>query len=100
MVDILCRELRENAADHAAELISAFRTEGDERVRRLLLAAMCEAKLSEALPVFKEHLGSHDEVIRYWSEQGLQALNTPEARKALGEASLSLGISNSSARTI
>jgi hypothetical protein len=86
LVDIICGELQENAASHAAELIAAFRAEPDERVRRILLGVICEAKLSEALPVFVEHLWSEDESLRYWAEQGLRCLNTHESRKALWEA--------------
>ena len=88
LVDIICGELQDNAAANAAELIAAFRAERDERVRRILLGLICEAKLPEALPVFVEHLRSEDESLRYWSEEGLRALNTPAARKALWEAGL------------
>jgi hypothetical protein len=86
LVDIICAELQQNAASHAAELITAFRAEPDEHVRRILLGIIYEAQLPEALPVFVEHLRSGDEVLRYWSEQGLRSLNTPESRKALWEA--------------
>lgn len=89
MVDILCCELRDHAANHAAEMIAAFVAERDGRVRRILLGIMCEAKLPEALPMFVEHLRSEDESLRCSSERGLRALNTPDARKALWEAGLS-----------
>ena len=86
LVDIICGELQENASSHAAELIAACRAERDERVRRILLGIICEAKLPEALPVFVENLRSEDESLRYWAEAGLRSLNTPESRKALWEA--------------
>ena len=86
LVDIICGELQANAAAHAAELIAAFRAEGAERVRRILLGIICEAKLHEALPLFVEHLRSEDDSLRYWSEQGLRTLDSPEARRALWEA--------------
>jgi len=70
---------------HAAELIAAFNSEPDERLRRILLGILCEARLPEALPVFVEHLRSEDDCLRYWSEQGLRSLNTHESRKVLGE---------------
>jgi hypothetical protein len=89
LVEILCAELRDHAAGHAAELVAACSAEIDERVRGILFGVLCEAKLPEALPVFVEHLRSDDESLRYWSEQGLRALNTPDARKALWQAGLS-----------
>jgi len=52
LVDILCGELRDHAAGHAAELVAACSAERDERVRRILMGVLCEAKLPEALPVF------------------------------------------------
>lgn len=83
LIDIICGELQANAASHAPELIAAFWAERDERVRRILLGVICEVKLPEALPVFVEHLRSKDENLRYWAEEGLRSLNTPESRKAL-----------------
>jgi hypothetical protein len=91
LVDILCGELRENAAAHAAELIAAFQTEPDERVRRILLSVICQARLPEALLVFVEQLHSEDESLRYRSERGLRSLNTPASRKALWEAGRTTG---------
>ncbi len=88
LVEILCAELRDQAAGHAAELVAACSAERDERVRRILFGVLCEAKLPAAFPVFVEHLRSDDESLRYWSEQGLRALNTPDARKALWQAGL------------
>src|SRR5262245_16360871 len=58
LIDILCAELAENAPAHADELIVAVRATTDVRLRSLLLAALCEARLPEALPVFVEHLTS------------------------------------------
>jgi hypothetical protein len=90
LVEIICGELKENAADHAAAaLVEAFRAQSDERVRRILLGIICEARLPEALPVFVENLRSKDESLRFWVERGLRSLNTHEARKALWEAGLS-----------
>ena len=72
----------------AAELIAAFQAQKNERVRCLLLMTFCDAKLQEALPLFVEQLRSEEECLQRWSEMGLRALNTPEARKALWEAGL------------
>jgi hypothetical protein len=89
LVDIICGELRDNAAGHASELIAAFSAERDERVRRILLSILAEARLAEALPVFAEHLRSADESLRYWSEVGLRSLGSPGSRRALWEAGVS-----------
>jgi HEAT repeat protein len=86
LVDIICGELRADAASHAAELIAAFEAESDERLRHILLGVIVEAKLLEALPVYVKNLKSSDEGLREWAEEGLRSLNTPEARKALWEA--------------
>jgi hypothetical protein len=86
LVDIICGELQRNASSHAADLIAAFQAATDERFRRILLGVICEARLPEALPVFVEQLRSEDESLRYWAEQGLRSLNTPDSRKALWEA--------------
>jgi hypothetical protein len=86
LVNAICSDLQDNAATHAAELIAAFRAERNEDVRRILLGIICEAELSEALPLFVEELRSDDECLRHWSEEGLRVLDTPAARKALWEA--------------
>jgi HEAT repeat protein len=84
-VDIICLELVEHAAAHAAELIAAVREEQDQRVRWILLSVLCDAKLPAALPVFVEELQSDDERSRTWAERGLRELDTPESRRALWE---------------
>ena len=86
LVDIICGELQDNAKAHADELIAAFRAATNERLRRILLGIICEAKLEQALPLFVEQLQSDDESLRYWSGHGLRLLNTPDSRRALWEA--------------
>ncbi len=88
LLEIVLGELQDNAAAHAEELIVAFQAQKNQQVRLLLLMTFCDAKLKEAMPLFVEHLRSDDESLRYWSEQGLRALNTPEARKVLWQAGL------------
>jgi hypothetical protein len=90
-VDIICDALRDHAATHTAELITAFRDERDERLKHILLGIICEAKLPDALPVFVDHLQSEDETLRQWSVAGLHALDSPEARKALWQVGLATG---------
>lgn len=86
LVDIICGELEDNAATHAVELLEAFRAEPHEYVRRLLLGIIADAHLTEALPLLVEQLRASDDRLRHWAAEGLRALNTPEARKALWEA--------------
>ena len=86
LVDIISGELQANATAHATELIEVFRAEPDDRVRRILLSIICEARLEEALPVMVEHLRSDDESLRHWAAEGLRGLDTHIARKALSDA--------------
>jgi hypothetical protein len=86
LVDIVCHELHANATAHAAELIAAFRGECDDRVHRILLGIICEARLPEAFPLLVGYLRSDDEGLRYWAIEGLRRLDTPETRKVLSKA--------------
>jgi hypothetical protein len=86
LVDIISGELQANATAHATELIAAFRAERDDRVRRILLSIICEARLEEALPVLVEYLQSDDETLRQWAAEGLRGSDTRIARKALWDA--------------
>lgn len=86
LVDIVIGELQDNAAQHASELIAAFQTEPNERIRHILMGILAEARLPEALPLLVEHLHSTDEQLQHWAAEGLRLLDTPMARKALWEA--------------
>ena len=86
LVDIVCGELQNNASSHGAELLAAFESESDLRVRGILLGIIGEAKLSESLPILVENLRAADESLQVCAERGLRLLNTPESRKALWEA--------------
>ena len=92
LVDIISAELQANATAHAIELIAAFRAERDDRVRRILLGIICEARVPEALPVLVEQLQSDDERLRHWAVEGLRGLDTYSARKALSDAGYRLRI--------
>ncbi|MFI6101139.1 HEAT repeat domain-containing protein [Lentzea sp. NPDC051213] len=53
---------RSHAAEHLAELIEAFRNEGeDQGLRAWLLELIGEARSPEALPILVEHLGHENE---------------------------------------
>lgn len=86
LVDVICGELRDNAATHAEEMIAAFCRETDGRIRCLLLAALGEASVGEAFSLFVEQLRSEDEGLRTWAAFGLHKLDTKEARQALWDA--------------
>lgn len=73
------------AADHVAELSSAYPAEDDHGLRCWLLELLGEARSPEALPVFAEALSSPDDSIRSWGEAGLEKLHTKEARRLLWE---------------
>jgi hypothetical protein len=74
LVDIICGELQANAATHAPELIAAFRAEPNPRLRRILLAIICEARLHEAVPLLKEQMESPDAELRQWAVGALRRL--------------------------
>ncbi len=82
-VDIICMELQDHAADNFVELVEAIHSETDERVKILLLAALAEAGLPEAVPVLTESLHSSLDSLRYWAKFGLEKVGNKEARAAL-----------------
>ncbi len=75
-----------HASEYVAELIHEYRTESDHGLRCWLLELLGEARSSEAVPVFKEALGSSEASLRQWAIWGLQKLGSAEARKILEEA--------------
>lgn len=76
--------LRRIAAEHAGDLIEAFRAEkGDRGLRAWLLELIGEARSPEALPILVEHLEHEDESLVSWAIRGLDLLGTKEARIAL-----------------
>lgn len=82
-VDIICEELTAHAGENAVELIAAVHSETEEGVKVLLLAALAEAGLPEAIPVLAENLASAQDLLRHWAEVGLRKVNTKEARTIL-----------------
>ncbi|WP_439663219.1 HEAT repeat domain-containing protein [Lentzea sp. HUAS TT2] len=76
--------VQRHAEEHLDELIEAFRAEGEgQNMRVLLLTLIGEARSPEALPILVEHLDHEDESIAGWAVQGLEMLDTKEARIAL-----------------
>jgi hypothetical protein len=78
--------LRPRAAEFVEALMAEFRGESDHGLRCWLLELIGEARDARALPLLVEQLHSPDESLRSWAAWGLQALDTPESRKALFEA--------------
>jgi len=74
------------AAAHVDELIEAFAAESDRGLRCWLLELLGDAKSERAYDLFAAQLQSPDESLQFWAMQGLNALDTPEALRLLGEA--------------
>jgi len=82
-IDIICLELQDHAGEHFSELVAAISAEENQPIKTLLLAALAEAGLPEAISIFAENLRSPQESLRYWSEFGLEKVGTKEARVIL-----------------
>jgi HEAT repeat protein len=87
--DLICGELAEHAADCLDELIAVIRNpRHDDRVRRLLVAAISEGGTASAVPFLAECLAASDESIRDYAVMGLKRIGTKEARTALWQSRL------------
>jgi hypothetical protein len=85
-LDALLADLENYAAEQPAEVIAAFEGVDDLRLRVLLLAALAEAAVPAALPLFTAQLSAPEEELRSWAIQGLRRLNCKEARRLLRQA--------------
>jgi HEAT repeat protein len=77
-----------HANEYVHQLMAAFRTETDPRMRWPLLELIGYAKSPDALPLLVEVLHGDDQELREWAIMGLRELNTKEARQALWDAGL------------
>ena len=84
--DIVFFELVANAQDCLPELIAAFRSEDNECVRLMVLSAITEARLAEAIPFLADVVRERHPQFASYAEQGLTEMGTREARTALWEA--------------
>ncbi|MGW6282071.1 hypothetical protein [Kribbella sp. NPDC055071] len=75
--------VKQVAAEHVADLISAYAHEEDHGLRRWLLELIGDARSPKALAVLTEALASDDELIHDCAQLGLQKLNTKESRTLL-----------------
>ena len=83
--DIICWQLKEHAAQHLEELMSAIRADENAGIRLMLMGALEEAAVPESLPLWKEYLQSGNDEERQYAERALKAINTKEARRLLWE---------------
>lgn len=84
-VDVICHELGQHAHEETDELLSLARSEigNNSWVGRILLQVIANAKLPDAFDLFAELLKSPDESLQNYAIDGLQQLNTKEARQLL-----------------
>lgn len=78
--------LQPQAARYIDELLAEFQAERDPGIRFWLLELIAEARSPKALPTLVECLRGEEADLWVWAIEGLQKLNTREARKALWEA--------------
>jgi hypothetical protein len=76
-------DLTENAQGFLTEIIIAFYLETDQRVKRILIAAIAESAPVDAVGFLAENLNSTDDSICDWAIRGLERIDTKEARTAL-----------------
>jgi hypothetical protein len=84
--DIIHGELTSHARECLAELIESFRSEENEWVRLMVLAAVADARVAEAIPFLAAAVREKHPRFGPCAERGLQAIGTAEARAALWEA--------------
>jgi hypothetical protein len=80
-----------HAAEHVDDLMVEFQTEKDYGLRCWFLELVGAARSPKAFDLLCEQLRSADDGLRYWAVQGLQQLNTPEARQVLFDAGVRKG---------
>lgn len=82
-LDAVLGDLREHAPQVLDDLTLAVGQETDERVRTLLVAELAETGDQRLVGFFVRLLSDGNESVRHWAEQGLQRIDTKEARRAL-----------------
>jgi hypothetical protein len=83
VLDAVCADLRDHAPTPTRAMVEACEAEQSPRIKALLLAALADSALPEALDLFQRCLSSEDDSLRHWATTGLQKLGTPEARQLL-----------------
>jgi hypothetical protein len=83
--------LRPHAAQHISALIHDFQLETDHGLKCWLLELIGEARAPESFSLLCDQLRSDDPSLRDWAVRGLQALDTPDARRELFAAGFKRG---------
>ena len=81
--------LRAIAGEHVDELVVEFARETDHGLRCWLLELVGLARSPRAFDLLVAQLGSGDESLRSWAEEGLRLLDTKDARRVLRQHSRS-----------
>jgi len=80
-----------HAAEYVDDLMAEFQAEKEHGLRCWFLELIGAARSAKAFDLLRDQLQSEDEAMRYWAIQGLQELNTPEARQVLFDAGVRKG---------
>ena len=84
--DIVHFELAENASDHLADMIDAFRNHTSDGVAVYILMALETAALPESVEFLSDVLCSGDARFTSYAKRALTAIDTRESRRALFNA--------------
>ncbi|MCP4784401.1 MAG: hypothetical protein GY878_12695 [Fuerstiella sp.] len=84
--DIVHFELAENASDHLADMIDAFRNHTSDDVAVYILMALETAALPESVEFLSDVLCSGDARFTSYAKRALTAIDTRESRRALFNA--------------
>ena len=84
--DIVHFELAENASDHLADMIDAFRNHTSDDVAVYILMALETAALPESVEFLSDVLCSGDARFTSYAKRALTAIDTRESRRALVNA--------------
>ena len=85
-VDIIAHELAAHASESLPELLAVFQSDEGEWVRQMVLMAIAEARLPQAIPFLADVARERHPRFAPHAIAGLSAIGTSEARAALWEA--------------
>jgi hypothetical protein len=85
MSEIIRSELLARAPRILDDLVVAFESEPDHRVKRLLLQVIAESRLPEAVPVLDRNFYNADGSVCGCCITALRAIGTEDAQRALRE---------------
>lgn len=88
-IDLACWELEEHARETPQEVIDTVSRLDDPWLRLIMLGAIENAEIEEAIPLFAEILSRGTTEEQSYAIRGLRAINTKAARTILFEAGVS-----------